>query len=225
MALRQITRPNINIRSTRGWCLKYVDDCVNAPSRKPTAEAAYQTEKRNGNTRSGEPPVGVWVPIWFSLTRGPYAGLGHVAWAFNRGNSIEIHDSEVHAGARGPYSSIQEVLNWFSGHGIVFNGWSLWVDGRQIVEAYEPTPPAGGRQAAKGTATVLVSALNVRNAPSRHAGIAATYVKGQSFTYDSWISADGFIWLSYVSRSGVRRFVAEGPDDGRNDTVYVSGGV
>ncbi len=225
MAVRQLISPNLSKPAARGWCLKYVDDCVNAPARKPTAQLSWDT---NGDRRAGEPPIGVWVPIFFSLTRGAYKGLGHVAWAYNHGNGwIEIHDSETRPGARAVYRNINEVLSWFGSYGPVYLGWSLSVDGAKVAEEFTPpTPkPNGNRIAAKGTARVLVDALNVRNEPSRNAAAVAVYGKGQTFTYDSYIVANGFVWLSYVSYSGQRRYVAEGPDDGRDDTVYVSGGV
>jgi len=227
MPVRQKTTPNLGAPATRGWCLKFVDDAVSAPNRKPTAQAAFNTEKANGNIREGEPPVGVWVPIFFSLNKGAYAGLGHVAWAFNHGNGwIEIHDSETRPGARAVYRNINEVLAWFGNFAPQYLGWSYWVDGVQAVEDYVPASNmTGQRVAAKGTATVLVDALNVRNEPNNEAAIAAVYGKGQTFNYDSYIVADGFVWLSYLSFSGVRRYIAEGPDDDNDNNVWVSGGV
>lgn len=228
MAFKQLRTPNLGVPAYRGWCLKYVDDAVNAPSRQPTAQAAFNIEQRNGNTRGGEPPVGHWVPIWFALDSGPYRGLGHVAWAYNHGNGwIEIHDSETRTGARAVYRNIGEVLRWFSNHGIRYLGWSLWVDGVRVVEEYTPapSPPDTGRIARKGTATVIVPTLNVRNAPSTDGPVAATYSKGQRFVYDSYQVANGYVWLSYISYSGVRRYVAEGPANGDPNDVYVTGGV
>ena len=40
MGMRNRVTPNINIPAQRGWCLKYVDDGVNAPARKPNAKAS-----------------------------------------------------------------------------------------------------------------------------------------------------------------------------------------
>lgn len=225
MAFRQLVTPNLTVAAMRGWCLKYVDDSVAAPSRKATAQISWNT---NPDKRGGDPPLGVWTPIFFSLNKGAYAGLGHIAWAFNHGNGwIEIHDSETRPGARAVYRNIGEVLRWFGNNGIAYSGWSTQVDGKQVIEEFTP-PPASintGRIAAKGTAKVIVDALNVRNDPSNDNGIVATYGKGQTFNYDSYQVNDGFVWLSYMSNSGVRRYIAEGPDDGRDDTVYVSGGV
>lgn len=232
MALRQKTTPNLGVQAKRGWCLMFVDDAVGAPRtnppRTPSAQAAWNVENRNGNTRGGEPPVGVWVPIFFSFNSGQYVGLGHVAWAFNHGNGwIEIHDSETRTGARSVYRNIQEVLSWFGRQSPVYLGWSYWVDGVQAVEEF--TPPVTnntGRIERKGTATVISNfALPVCNEPTQASPAIALYEKGQSFNYDSYQINDGFVWLSYVSFAGVRRYVAEGPHDGRKDTVWVTGGV
>lgn len=228
MPVRQLKTPNLGVAAVRGYCLKYLDDGVSAPSRKPTAQAAWNTEKANGNTRAGDPPVGVWVPIFFALTKGAYVGLGHVAWAYNHGGGwIEIHDSETATKARAVYSNIGQVTAWFGSYGCTYLGWSYWVDGVKVVEDYTPptTQPNTGRVAAKGTATVTFDALNVRNDPSNDNAIVATYVRGQKINYDSYQVNDGFVWLSYISNSGVRRFVAEGPADGNSNNVWVSGGV
>lgn len=227
MAFRQLLTPNLSVPAARGWCLKYVDDGVNAPKRQPSAQTAWNVEKSNGNTRVGDPPVGVWVPIFFSFNSGPYVGLGHVAWAFNHGNGwIEIHDSETRAGARSVYRNIQEVLNWFGRQSPVYLGWSLWVDGAHIVEEYTPTPiPDDKLKPAKGTAQVIVDTLNVRNSPDTNSNVVSQYSKGQTFNYDGFQVINGYVWLSYISYSGIRRFVAEGPANGNPKDVYVNGGV
>ena len=61
-----------------------------------------------------------------------------------------------------------------------------------------------------GSFTVAVDSLNVRDAPSLNSNIVATYSKNQKFNYDSYIINDGYIWLSYISYSGLRRYVASG---------------
>ncbi|TWS94672.1 MULTISPECIES: CHAP domain-containing protein [unclassified Streptococcus] len=63
-----------------------------------------------------------------------------------------------------------------------------------------------------GRFTVTVSQLNVRNSPSTSGSPVATYSSGQYFNYDSVYQGDGYLWLSYVSHSGVRRYVAQGPE-------------
>lgn len=231
MATRQKTAPNLAVPAIRGWCLMYVDDAGGAPKTNPprvgSAQAAWEVEKRNGNTRAGDPPVGLWVPGFLSLNVGQFKGLGHVFWMFNHGNGwIEIRDSETATNARPAYRSVAEVVAWFGRYSPTYLGWSYWVDGIQAVEDYVPAPSANGSFIAhKGVATVTVDALNVRNDPSNDHAIVATYVRGQVFNYDGYIISDGFVWLSYVSYSGVRRYIAEGPADGNPNNVYVSGGV
>lgn len=51
----------------------------------------------------------------------------------------------------------------------------------------------------------------------------AKYQPWSPIRYDSYVLANGYAWISYVSYSGERRFVAVGPDDGRNDTTWGSG--
>lgn len=50
--------------------------------------------------------------------------------------------------------------------------------------------------------------VNVRDYPSRQGKVVAQYYKGESFAYDSYVVKDGHIWLSYISASGPRRYVA-----------------
>lgn len=230
MPVRQKVTPKINIPAVRGWCLKYVDDGINAPKRTATAEIAYSVEKKAKRIKTDALPVGVWVPIFFALSRGAYAGLGHVAWAKNNGKTVEIHDSETAAGARPPYSSIAQVTAWFGAFGCVYRGYSYQVDGRVVAEYYALPKPVAKKTARIGvkakTAKVLVDVLNVRSKPDTDAKIMAVYKKDQTFVYDSYQIADGYVWLSYISRSGVRRYVAEGPYDGKkNSQLFVSGGV
>lgn len=71
-----------------------------------------------------------------------------------------------------------------------------------------PVKPATGNTVKKsGTYTVKVD-TNVRNAPSTSSAVAAVYSKGSSFNYDQKVVKNGYTWLSYISYSGVRRYVA-----------------
>lgn len=95
------------------------------------------------------------------------------------------------------------------------NGYTTWaeVDGVGWVSMAYTTPvkakptvpqrvPASGSYRVKYT-------TNIRNAPSTSAGIVGTYAAGESFNYDSYIDTNGYRWLSYISRSGIRRYVAK----------------
>lgn len=75
----------------------------------------------------------------------------------------------------------------------------------------QPSQPAtsgnGDVMQQRGTFRVAYG-LNVRQAPSTSAAIVAKYSGGQSFTYDSKVVSNGYLWVSYMSYSGARRYVA-----------------
>ena len=140
MTYIQLVEPNINIGSRAGMCLEYVDNAVNAPKRTATAQIAYETAKGNGWVSANtEYPRNVWFVLFWSIDNNDYAGLGHVALAYvDSDGSLQIHDSEVHRGARQPYTSLSELSSWFGSVGtrLTYLGWSIGVDGRQIIEDY-----------------------------------------------------------------------------------------
>lgn len=214
--------PNLNVAATRGWCLKYIDDAGNAPTRRASAQLAYQAEKNAKRIRNNQSfPVGVWVVGFFSLNRGSLAGLGHVVFIKRHSNGrIEIRDTETRTGARAVYTSIQQCLNWMAIYSPKYLGWSTHCDGRQYAKA-KPKPPA--RKAKKGTATVTTGTLNIRASYSTTSQAVGTYKKGNKFHYDSYIDANGHRWLSYIAYSGKRRYVAQRTLNGK--TKFVKGGV
>lgn len=59
-----------------------------------------------------------------------------------------------------------------------------------------------------GQAFVLCDILNIRKGPSVISDILDTYSKDESFYYDSVYENDGYIWVSYIARSGKRVYVA-----------------
>ena len=138
MAWKQLVQPNINMSARAGMCLAYVDDAINATQRTYTAQIAYDTAKQKGWVRADNNyPRNVWFVLFWSIDNGDYQGQGHVALAFvdNQGN-MQIHDSEVHRNARQPYSSIQDLANWFGSVGtrLTYLGWSIGVDGVKLIE-------------------------------------------------------------------------------------------
>lgn len=70
-----------------------------------------------------------------------------------------------------------------------------------------------------GTMIVQVSLINVRNQPSIEGTVVATYGYGEKFYYDSVYIADGYVWVSYISSSGQRRYVAAGEEENRRNVV------
>lgn len=55
---------------------------------------------------------------------------------------------------------------------------------------------------------VTEAICNVRSAPSTKASVVAQYGEGEKIYYDSVYEGDGYRWISYISYSGVRRYVA-----------------
>ena len=56
--------------------------------------------------------------------------------------------------------------------------------------------------------------INVRDYPSTQGSILAQYTTGESVVYDSYVSNDGYVWLSYLASSGARRYLAWRVQDG-----------
>lgn len=50
--------------------------------------------------------------------------------------------------------------------------------------------------------------LKIRSTPSKTGAVVGEYTKGESFTYDAYTINEGLVWLSYISYSGQRRYVA-----------------
>ena len=153
MAVRQTYNPNINVGAQSGWCLQYVDDAISSLTRSPNAQTAYLNELNAGRINTGPAPVGIWVVGFLGFSRGQYTEDGHVFLMRKRDDgSIEIHDSEVHSGARGIYNSIEELMNWMGNYGPDYLGFSYCCDGRRIAEDYDETQPTDRKMEEDGNA-------------------------------------------------------------------------
>lgn len=153
MAVRQTYNPNLNIGAQSGWCLQYVDDAISSLTRSPNAQTAYLNELNAGRINTGPAPVGIWVIGFLGFSRGIYVDDGHVFLMRKREDgSIEIHDSEVHSGARGIYNSIEELMNWMGNYGPDYLGFSYCCDGRCIAEDYDETQPTDRKMEEDGNA-------------------------------------------------------------------------
>lgn len=153
MPVRQIYEPNLNIGAQSGWCLQYVDDAISSLTRSPNAQTAYLNELNAGRINTGPAPVGIWVIGFLGFSRGIYADYGHVFLMRKRADgSIEIHDSEVHSGARGIYNSIEELMNWMGNYRPDYLGYSYCCDGRCIAEDYDETQPTDRKMEEDGNA-------------------------------------------------------------------------
>ena len=137
----QTYKPNVKVGGKRGWCLKYVDDAINAPARTPNAAAALKRERAANRIHTTTPPKGVWVIGYLDLTSGRYAKDDHVFLMKYLGNGkYEIRDSETASGARGFYRSVAEIKGWFGRYTPKYVGWSKACDGRAIARYEAPKP-------------------------------------------------------------------------------------
>lgn len=151
MAWKQIVKPNVNVPGYSGGCLAYVDDGVNPPKRQPTAQVSWQYAVDTKVAHIGEePPTGVWVPVYYSINNGPWAGYGHVVWFYSDGKTTKLYDSEFGCGARsGPYSGGVDLFNYM-GWQMSYLGWSEAVDGLRIVENVADNNSGSNSQANEG---------------------------------------------------------------------------
>ena len=153
MPVRQVYNPNLNIGAKSGWCLQYVDDAINSLTRSLNAQTAYLNELNAGRINTSPAPVGIWVIGFLGFSRGIYVDDGHVFLMRKRADgSIEIHDSEVHSGARGIYNSIEELMSWMGNYGPDYLGYSYCCDGRCIAEDYDETQPTDRKMEEDGNA-------------------------------------------------------------------------
>lgn len=83
--------------------------------------------------------------------------------------------------------------------------------------------PGPGRLVPKGGQFVPDRRLPVSADTSASSPEVAFYVAGNVINYDSYIFTNGYAWISYVTSSGARRYVAVGPDDGNSRTVWGHG--
>ncbi|MFD2254775.1 hypothetical protein ACFSJM_10545 [Lactococcus formosensis subsp. bovis] len=151
MTWKQKVIPDVNVPGYSGGCLAYVDDGVNPPKRQPTAQVSWQYAVDTKVAHPGEePPTGVWVPVYYSINNGPWAGYGHVAWFYSDGNNTVIYDSEFGCDNRtGPYSGGGDLFNYM-GWQMSYLGWSEMVDGLRIVENVADNNSGSNPQPQKG---------------------------------------------------------------------------
>lgn len=117
---------------TGGWCLKAVQECFIPPDnfkKVGSATEAWQQEVKSGAAQTTLPPLGVDVPIWFSLGTTP---LGHITISLSDGrvasSSLEGYHQQMYI-----HKNITDLLKFY-GQGIKYLGWSCWLEGVQIAK-------------------------------------------------------------------------------------------
>ena len=111
----------------------------------------------------------------------------------------------------------------FPSNGVYLIGWIRVPFEAEVQPAPAPTPKEqpkptnvpGFVKDEQASFEVGVGALNVRDYPSLKGKVVAKYEKGDVINYDKVYNGAGFRWISYVSRSGARRYVACRDTDGK----------
>ncbi|MDR3189753.1 MAG: SH3 domain-containing protein [Lactobacillaceae bacterium] len=84
------------------------------------------------------------------------------------------------------------------------------------------TPETGDIIPKSGTFTTNRT-LEISSDTDPSSPAVGTYDAGESFIYDGYLFSNGYVWLTYVSYDGPRRFVAIGPNDGNTDNTWGTG--
>lgn len=87
----------------------------------------------------------------------------------------------------------------------------------EVVKPSKPQPSGIKWYAERGTFTANET-INVRDQPSTRGKVVAQYKKGQSVIYDKFCHSGGYVWLSYMSNSGHRRYMVAGRSNGSKRT-------
>lgn len=74
----------------------------------------------------------------------------------------------------------------------------------------------------RATFAVTVDAIKIRNAPSlKGKDTHMVYKKGMSVNYDGYVLREGYVWISWIGRTGERHWMACGEEkNGRNVKPY-----
>ena len=145
--------------------------------------------RREGYRVDSKPEIG---SIAWS-TEGYY---GHVAWVSNvSGDTIEIE--EYNYGVREKYNRRSVKASSMTG----------FIHFKDLVGNGGRTGnPIRSGLASSGTHTFTQKSA-IRNQPSSTAQVIDYYYPGENVSYDQIVEKDGYKWLSYLSYSGMRRYV------------------
>ncbi len=188
------------------------------------AEAGYEVEYNQVGNLDSRPRRGaVFVMDTTYIVGHPYGHTGLVI-EDSDGYTMRTIEQNIDGNADSLYVGGPARYNTRNFDGIV--GWFYFPTDNQT-QSPAPTPiPFDGIitiNEETGTFTVEVSALNVRAGAGLGAEIVAVYGAGETINYDGWCDVDGYIWISYISWSGNRRYVAVGQsENGRRVTSFGS---
>ena len=117
---------------------------------------------------------------------------------------------------------LERVQAHRNGNASIANGAPPAPAAQQAASTATPLPN-GVWYPARGWFTVTADYLEVSADTEVDSPALGYYHAGRGFNYDGYVANNGYVWLSYVSWAGPRRYVAVGPNDGRSDTTWGTG--
>lgn len=133
-------------------------------------------------------------------------GYGHVAWVSDViGNSVEIEEYNFNWN----HNYHKRVVSKS-----VFTGYIHFKDLNVSVHVTPPTPPKIDDHSSdipKSGTYYFTQRVGIKSEPRLSSADIACYDSGQSVNYDKTLIADNYHWISYISGSGVRRYIAISP--------------
>lgn len=150
---------------------------------------------------------GVTWPVFMSWVKADYNG-GSVA-SSPAPSALTTSSGELYRVQVGAYrdkSNAQAVASKLhqAGYDTIIKG-----EGKQTSSTLKADPAKASGFLKYEKATYIPYTLkNVRSAPSASSEIVAQYPAGSHIAYDEVYDGDGYRWVSYIDRSGNRRYVA-----------------
>lgn len=129
MAWIQIRDADMNVGYEGGWCLKYVQDAYHTDHISPTATADWN---RQPAKHYDLPPLGITVPVYFSLGNEP---AGHIAIRLDDGwvassTLVGVHSKPYY------HKTLDDLIAVYGRYngGCTYLGWGEYVGSVQVVK-------------------------------------------------------------------------------------------
>ena len=185
------------------YCTSFVANRLYQVNKLDTPRGLGHARQWGGNARS----MGYRVDN--IPTRGSVAYLddglyGHVAWVSAvKGDNVEIEEYNYGSTYQFRYHSRVVPKNSFTGY-IHFK--DLKSSNTSIPDAPTPTDNTGSNLASSGSYQ-FTERVSIKAEPKMSAPELAYYEAGNTVNYDKTLQADGYVWISYLSYAGNRRYI------------------
>jgi hypothetical protein len=196
----QAITPNPDITCKPGWCLAYVNQAFGPlPIRYGRAIDAW-----NGSSTQHSDtdfPVGVWVPVWFSLAMEP---AGHVALRAPDGSIFSTSDSYGYTPHHHP-DMADLIATYAANNPLTYLGWTEDVEGTPVITPDTVIVPASitPQEDAMTPEQMLELKLFIQQEIERRHVVTRELIQTCGFSYENKV----FIQEAVESRAVVTRDV------------------